>query len=358
MSKSVAIVGSAGIPAKYGGFETLSEYLTKYIGKKLKFTVYCSSKIYSQKLKYHNDANLEYLSLKANGIQSIPYDIISLFSAAREQDAILMLGASGSIILPFFRLFYPKKRLIINIDGLEHKREKWHKLIKRFLKISEKFAVKYADVIIVDNKAIQKYVYKEYHKEGIFISYGGNHAKRRVLSKAIMNKYGIPSEYAFNVSRIEPENNIHLILEAFSQINFPLIILGNWERSAYGKKLKLKYGSCKNIWLFSSNYNLNFLDQLRSNCKVYIHGHSAGGTNPSLVEAMNLGLPIFAFDCIYNRETTLNQGRYFKSSEDLKTLIEMIPDSILKNLGERMLTIARENYTWEKISDQYYQILK
>ena len=133
---------------------------------------------------------------------------------------------------------------------------------------------------------------------------------------AVLNQFPFLSEnYAFKVCRIEPENNVHLILEAFYK--YPLlniVLVGNWNNSVYGKQLKLQFESFENIYLLEPIYDQNILNQLRSNCYLYIHGHSAGGTNPSLVEAMYLELPIIAYDINYNRETTSNKALYFKDS--------------------------------------------
>jgi len=153
-NKKVAIIGTMGIPAKYGGFETLTEYLTKNLYKKYNLTVYCSSKSYKHKIAQHNGANLKYINLNANGIQSIPYDIISIIKSLKESDTLLILGVSGCIILPIIRVF-SKKNIIVNIDGLEWKRDKWGKFAKWFLKYSERLAVKYANSIVADNKVIQ-----------------------------------------------------------------------------------------------------------------------------------------------------------------------------------------------------------
>jgi glycosyltransferase involved in cell wall biosynthesis len=354
----IAIIGTIGIPAIYGGFETLTEYLTQQLEKKIHFTVYCSSKAYSVKLKEYNNALLEYIPLKGNGIQSIPYDIISLFNAARTNDTILILGVSGCIALPIFRFFYKQKRLIINIDGLEYRREKWNKYVSRFLKYSEKLAIKYADEVITDNEAIRKYVIDEYGKESRLIAYAGDQVEKLALTIDIQQKYLIPAKYAFKVCRIEPENNIQLILETFTKTSIPLILVGNWANSSYGISLKRKFDSHPNIKLLDPIYDQNILNQIRSNCTIYLHGHSAGGTNPALVEAMNLGLPVFTFDCEYNRATTLNKALYFKDVAELKNLVEFTCEETLCSLGEIMLTIAKDNYTWEKISNQYYELLK
>lgn len=354
----IGIIGTVGIPAKYGGFETLTEHLTQHFGHRLDLTVYCSSKAYADKLKTYNNATLKYIPLKANGLQSIPYDIISLFKAAQTNDTILILGVSGCVILPVFRLFYKKKSLIINIDGLEHRREKWNKMVRMFLKYSEKLAVKYADTIITDNKAIEQYVIDEYGRWSALITYAGDQVRNLVLEEETREKYQLHDKYALKVCRIEPENNIHLILEAYAEIQDSLVIIGNWNNSKYGIQLKKHYSTYKNINLLDPIYDPNILNQIRSNCAVYLHGHSAGGTNPALVEAMNLGLPVFAFDCVYNRATTINEARYFKDKEDLKMLVKSVSPEECKLLGEKMLTIAKENYVWEKISTQYFNLLK
>ena len=355
---NVAIIGTVGIPGNYGGFETLAEYLTKELSNRLSLTVYCSSKSYESKMAVHNGARLIYIPLNANGIQSIPYDVISLFQAAKSHELILILGVSGCIILPVFRLFYPKKKLIVNIDGLEHRREKWKRPVQKFLKLSERLAVKYSDVVITDNKAIQEYVEKEYRKESVLIAYGGSHSNYVELSESVRHEYNLPDKYAFKVCRIEPENNVHMILQAFSEITFPLVIVGNWNNSEYGKGLKTKYSVFENLILIDAIYDQFILNQIRSNCSIYIHGHSAGGTNPSLVEAMYLGLPVFAYDVSYNRETTFNKAVYFNEENQLKKLILETSEKSIKQIGDDLKVIANENYTWKIITEKYFKLFQ
>lgn len=355
--KKIAIIGTVGVPAHYGGFETLVENIIgdNCSSPNIIYTIYCSSKSYTDhKISYKN-AILKYIPLEANGIQSILYDIISLFAASKHNDTIVILGVSGCCILPFYRLFYSKK-LIINIDGLEHKRNKWGKWTKKFLKFSERMAINYGNIIITDNAGIQQYVKEEYQKESILIAYGGDHVithPSEEMTKQILHKYELENiQYSFSVCRIEPENNIHLILAAFSQTTQKLVFIGNWEKSEYGKQLLTKYQAYNNIKLLSPIYDLNILNILRSNCLFYIHGHSAGGTNPSLVEAMFFKKPIIAFDVIYNRETTNNQANYFSNEKELISLIEK-PYYLYKNNAIAMYNIANSQYKWKTISQKY-----
>lgn len=350
----ISIIGSVGIPATYGGFETLVEYLTKELSSLFDITVYCSGKVYRQKLEKHNGVKLKYINLKANGIQSILYDIISLAKALKHSDTILILGVSGCIALPLVKLF-SKVKIITNIDGLEWKRDKWNIGIKRFLRYSEFLAVKFSDVVVGDNKVIVDYVKENYNVNAKLIAYGADHVTKEKLSLDTINKYRVlDKKYAFKVCRIEPENNVHIILEAFREYKkLNLVIIGNWGNSEYGKKLKDEYKNCNNIILIDPIYNQEQLNQFRSNCFIYIHGHSAGGTNPSLVEAMYLGLPIVSYDVQYNRETTGGLAEYFKNKSELINILETIKEEKITSLKCNIRKYACDNYTWSIIAKKY-----
>lgn len=348
----VAIIGTQGVPAKYGGFESLVENLigTKH-SQDISYTVFCSSKDLKQDIKEYKGAQLRYVPLSANGIQSIPYDILSMMQVFKGYDTVLVLGVSGCVFLPVLKLFC-KSRIVVNIDGLEHRREKWGRFAKWFLRFSESVAVKNADIIISDNKGIQDYVRDTYHKHSELIAYGGDHVERIVPEEhqaGVLSKFGLSSgDYAVTVCRIEPENNCHVTLEAFSKSGKKLVFIGNWDRSEYGRELKSRYSGFDNIKILDPIYDLDILYTLRSHCFAYIHGHSAGGTNPSLVEAMFFGKPIICFDVVYNRETTCGQAYYFKDSDELCKIL-----SCDKLSGSQMKTIATGQYTWSHISSQY-----
>lgn len=340
------------MPANYGGFESLVENLIgEHKSEDVKYTVFCSARDMQERLDEYKGAELKYIPLRANGIQSIPYDIWSFMRVQKDSDVILVLGVSGCLILPLYRLF-SRKRLVINIDGLEHRREKWGKAARAFLKFSEKMAVRYADVIIADNKGIQDYVKEEYGKESVMIAYGGDHVIREAeesFEKDVLDGFGLEAgEYAVTVCRIEPENNCHKILEAFSRTDRKLIFIGNWNRSEYGRELKARYSQFPDIIIQDPVYDIDKLFVLRKNARMYVHGHSAGGTNPSLVEAMFFGRPILCHDVVYNRESTHGKAYFWSDADELATLLQRNDLN-----GEMMKVIADKEYTWKAIAAQY-----
>lgn len=348
--KKISIIGTVGVPACYGGFESLVENLLDYTPDDVGYTVFCTSKKYRTKLKTYKGAELKYLDLNANGKDSIMYDFKSML-ASLDSDIMLILGVSGCIFLPYIRRKY-KGKIITNIDGLEWKRDKWSLLAKWLLHTSEKMAVRYSDVVIGDNKGITDYVQYTYNKKAVLIAYGGNHVTK-VDDDSLYIKYPFcRNPYSVTVCRIEPENNISKILEAFSKMpDKQLVIVGNWGNGDYGSKLKDEFSKYGNIHLLDPIYEGHTINWIRSNAEIYVHGHSAGGTNPSLVEAMNLGLPILAFDCVYNKATTENKCLYWKDSEDIINIINSNKD--FSDIGKTMKKIGSTNYAWQRITEQY-----
>jgi glycosyltransferase involved in cell wall biosynthesis len=359
--QKLAVIGTVGLPACYGGFETLAEQLVMQLGDEMDITVYCSKQGYvpEQRKSHWQTARLVWLPIKANGIGGIIYDAVSIFHALFYANTLLILGVPGAILLPFAKLFFPKKRIIVNIDGLEWSRQKWGRAAKFFLQYSEKVAVKWADEVVTDNAAIQKYALERYGKHTNLITYGGDQAKSVHLTPEVEEKYPfVLNRYAFTVCRIEPENNIEMLLQAFESADkIPLVVVGNWYNSEYGKHLKYKYTGSNNILLFDPIYDLKILNQLRSNAAIYMHGHSAGGTNPSLVEAMHLGVPIVAFDVIFNRVTTHHRAFYFGDKEELCTVLAFLDFDLFGESAKEMHEIAKQNYTWKSVARKYANLI-
>ncbi len=357
----VAIIGTVGLPANYGGFETLAHHLVEKLSGSYDFTVYCSGKNYpkEERLQNYKGARLKYIPLEANGIQSVVYDALSILHSLLYADVLMILGVSGAFLLPFVK-FFTNKKIIISIDGIEWKRAKWSRLAKWYLFWAESVAVRFSHVDISDNESIQDYTAMRYGTLSRIIAYGADHvlevnpAKKDLLEFPFLNK-----PFAFKVCRIEPENNVHSVLEAFRLLpTYTMVIVGNWNNSNYGIRLKQEYGRYPNIILLDPIYDQRKLDLLRGNAFVYIHGHSAGGTNPSLVEAMYLGLPVLAFDVSYNRTTTEQKGLYFRTVNDLTDLIRNTRVDSLKQIGETMKAIAHRKYVWSRIARKYHELVQ
>ena len=356
----IAIIGTRGVPAKYGGFETLAENIVHYHQKNTLpdlITVYCSTQNGIEPSRSYLSARLKYIPLNANGLQSILYDVISLILAMWAQNnTILLLGVSGALILPLIRSV-SRARIVTNIDGIEWQRSKWRWPIKYFLKFSERMAVRFSHAVIADNDAISRYVAQNYGVECDVIAYGGDHA---ISVAAIqVDELNIPVAYAFSVCRIEPENNVHLILDAFArQKDLGLVMVGNWSNSNYGEKLYAKYKKFDHIALYHPIYELGKLKTLRTNTCLYVHGHSAGGTNPSLVEAMHFGRPVAAFDCSFNRATTENKSLFFRDSDELLQIINRRNNPKFGSSGLDLLEVARRRYSWEIIASEYFHLMR
>ena len=352
----ISVIGTVGVPACYGGFESLVDNLLDFTPANVEYTVFCSAKKYENRLESYKGAKLVYLEKDANGIESILYDFEGM-KRSLDSDIMLILGVSGCMFLPYIRRRF-RGKIITNIDGLEWRRDKWKWYAKHLLKFSEKMAVRHSDIVIGDNKGITDYINAEYKKEiqnkrVELIAYGGDQVLQ-VEDDSLFEKYPFcHTPYAITVCRIEPENNVHLILEAFSKMpEKNLVFVGNWERSDYGKCLKEKYSGFANIHLLDPVYEPHTVNWLRSNAELYVHGHSAGGTNPSLVEAMNLGLSVLAFDCVYNRATTEDKAMYWKTSDDIVRII-IEESSRFEEVACAMKEAGKRLYSWKTIAGQY-----
>lgn len=358
--KKVAIIGTVGLPANYGGFETLASHIVKNLCDKYQFTVYCTTKKYKkeERLKEFLGARLKFIPFNANGIQSIIYDTISILHALFYADVLLILGVAGAWILPFVKLFTNKK-IIVSIDGIEWKRDKWNPIAKLYLWWAEKLAVKYSHIDISDNESIQDYTAIRYNSLSRIIEYGGDHIMKIESTNAHHEKFPfLKYLYAIKVCRIEPENNVNIVLEAFTQIkNRHLVIVGNWNNSEYGKSLRKKYAHFSNIYMLDPIYDQEIIDLLRGNAILYIHGHSAGGTNPSLVEAMSHGLPVLSFNVSYNKTTTEGKAHYFKKSDDIISFMKTNYMENLKKNAVVMQEIAERRYKWNIIAQKYDELL-
>ena len=356
------IAGTAGVPGNYGGFETLAEQLVVRLSDTAKMLVICSRANYNIWPETFHGARLKYLPVKANGLSSVLYDILGLLYCCWRTRCVLQLGVSGAIAIPVVKVLDPKLLVVCNVDGIEWRRDKWGFLARHFLKLSEWIAVKFSDRVIADNQGIADYLKAEYGSEAQVIPYGGDHAvlseSERTPSNTLLNMMAeVDGRYFYSICRIVPENNVEKILSAFSVPGMPnLIFVGDWLNGRYPKELYEKYKSYSNIFLFKPIYHQDDLAHIRAGADGYIHGHSAGGTNPSLVEAMCSGSACLAYDCNFNAYTLGDTGILWTDSDDLVRLVLDTTTKEIADIAVASRQYARENYQWSLVALDYLEI--
>lgn len=347
MKKSVSIIGSTGIPARYGGFETLAEQLSTHLSAKYNILVFCTTTKYnkSERQLQWNGINRYFLPLKANGVQSILYDLISLIIACRKSEIVVILGGSASFFLPIFAFMYKKKKLIFHPDGQEWNREKWKSFSSSYLQKSIRIGCKAANHIIIDNEAL-KPTYNKYRHKLFSCSYGGDQYK------IDYTKTEVQTNYWLTIARAEPENKLALIAQVFSTMpEHHWYLISNFTKTKFGRKLYMQFKGFRNIHFIKSTFSAQEIESHYKKCSGYIHGHSAGGSNPTLVAAMFLNKPLICNDNKFNRETTKGKALFFTNEDELKTLISQ--NNFSSETAAEALNLAQQEYTWSKIAHKY-----
>jgi glycosyltransferase involved in cell wall biosynthesis len=353
----IGIVGTVGVPSRYGGFETLAEQLARRIKpSQAVLIVYCQRSAYPEVLSLSDRCFAShrrvFVPFKANGPASMFHDALAMIHAALfvRVDVMLVLGYSGGWALPLVKLLRPKMRIVTNIDGMEWRRNKFDSLAKKVLRFLEWTAVRFSHFVIADNQGIAQIARDIYAIDPVLIAYGGDHTIPEYENKSRLNC----GSYYLSIARIEPENNCHVILAACEATGSPLIFVGNWDASEYGRRLKRLYSRSQTVKLLDPIYDQSELLPLRKQSIGYIHGHSVGGTNPSLVEALFHNDRVLAFDCPFNRFTLMNNGAYFCNIDSLTQLLSQGGAGKIK---QRDLLVLRDNYCWDNVVKSYLQVL-
>jgi hypothetical protein len=353
----VAVVGTVGVPARYGGFETLAEQLARHVAPtEARLVIYGQKSAYSADERVGGFAGHErrFLPLSANGAQSMLHDALAMLDVAvrLRPDAMLVLGTSGAWMLPLVRLLRPKLRVVTNVDGLEWRRDKFGTAVRRLLKLLEWCAVRASDVIVADNAGLVPIIRGLHGIEPVTIAYGGDHAD--VPPAPWWGEGEAPTGHWLVVARIEPENNSAMILEAAVAAGVKLAFVGNWDANSYGQALKARYAGQAGLMLLDPVYDAARLARLRQGAVGYVHGHSVGGTNPSLVEALYGTDRILAFDCVFNRATLEGVGQWFGDAGELAGLLAQ-PDSGC--IAPAVLQKLRTRYRWRSIAVAYIEAI-
>lgn len=357
--KKLFIVGVVGIPNTYGGFEALAENLAKDLSNHgIKTTVFCAKDFAGAPMDL-DCVRVERLKFAANGPQSVLYDLVGMIKAASRGGDVLLLGTAGTVFLPLIKFIWPNSRFSVNIGGLEWAREKWGPIARFYLRLSEWTAVKYADNLIADNQGLCDYLLKKYGAESVLIPYGGDQYDGLPLEEETLSALDLrPGTYDFALARAQPDNNLELVLRAYAESGRRLVFVSNWSSSEFGRDMKEKFSATPNLHLIGPIYKQSEIQTLRRCARFYVHGHSAGGTNPTLVEAMHAGLPILAFDVVFNRYTTDGCAQYFRSASDLNMQLARLEASDTAAMGSALRRVALNRYTWAKVSQNYRELLR
>jgi glycosyltransferase involved in cell wall biosynthesis len=356
----IAILGTRGIPNNYGGFEQFAEIVSQYwLGKGHEIWVYCSHKHNFNEPFFKGVNRIEIFDpeyFMGTSGQFI-YDFNCILDSRKiDFDVILQLGYTSSSIWGFL---LPKKPLIVtNMDGLEWKRTKFSRKVQTFLKWAEKLAIRTSDILVADSIGIQSYLKIKHSVESQYIAYGSeipeieNHG-------VVLFEYGV-SEFEYNllIARMEPENNIEMILEGIVKSGSERItlVVGKTE-NAFGQYLVKKFQQ-PFIRFLGGIYDKPRIDALRKYAYLYYHGHSVGGTNPSLLEAMAVGALISANDNEFNKSVLNQDAFYFQSKEDVANQQNMILNLDRDQIAKNCINKVRTDFNWDKISGEYLHLFE
>lgn len=379
MKKHIFIIGSKGIPSRYGGFETFVEKLTEYKNNdSIQYYVACMNA--EQSLYKHNDANCFNIDVPNIGpAKAIYYDLAALnwsinyIKKNRIKDAVIYILACR--IGPFMGYYKSRMRklgisLYVNPDGHEWLRAKWNWVIKKYWKLSEKLMIKSADMVICDSVNIQNYIqnsYSTYKPKSIFISYGAEVTESEMPDTNIelqqwYKKNNLkPQDYYLVVGRFVPENNYAAMIREFmkSTTKKDLVLITNVEKNKFYNQLKqdTKFDQDPRIKFVGTVYDQELLKKIREDAYGYLHGHEVGGTNPSLLEALGSTQVNLLLDVGFNREVGGNAALYWTKQDgnlaSLITRLETIDQAVINKMKKMARERVMENYNWPLIVEKY-----
>ena len=377
--KDIFIIGSKGIPANYGGFETFVEKLTSgRVSQEINYHISCMAEN-NDEFNYNNSRCFNIKVPNIGSAKAVYYDILALNNSIKYMEdnniknAIIYILACR--IGPFMWIYKNKLKklgveLLVNPDGHEWKRGKWNALIKQYWKVSERLMVKNADLLVCDSINIESYIkedYKKYNPRTTFIAYGADCEASKLkdsdeeLIKWYEEKKVKKDEYYLVVGRFVPENNYRLMIEEYMKSNTKkdFVLITNVEKNKFYEELRgtTNFENDSRIKFVGTVYNQELLKKIRENAYGYIHGHEVGGTNPSLLEALASTKLNLLLNVGFNKEVGEDGAVYFnKNSNDLANLIDkmdLLSNEELNEINKKAKARISNEYTWNKIIEKY-----
>jgi glycosyltransferase involved in cell wall biosynthesis len=354
----LAILGTRGIPANYGGFETFAEELsTRLAARGHEVTVYGRSNNIRFPGKMYKGVELVILpTIGTKHLDTVAHTCLSVFHALRRRfDCILMCNAANALFAAVPRI--AGTPVALNVDGVERLRRKWGPVGRIYYRASEYLSTIIPNTIVTDANVIRDYYLQKYRKTSVMIAYGAN--CDRTDTTAVLTQLGVkPREYFLYVSRLEPENNAHVVIEAFQKVSTDkkLLIVGD---APYARAYiqQLRSTSDSRICFPGAIYGVGYCE-LQSHAYAYIQATEVGGTHPALIEAMGAGNCVVAKDTPENREVLADTGLFFRDAGDLAEQIgrTLTDRTLVDALRQKALQRAKSSYSWEAVTDAYEKL--
>jgi glycosyltransferase involved in cell wall biosynthesis len=367
----IAFVSVRGIPNNYGGFEQFAEYISVGLAKRGHDVTVYSPKYHPYHKDEYKGVHIRHIyspeKWMGGSVGSFFYDFACLRDALKRGHFDIIYEAGYTSIIPAYIWFDVKKIkspiFTTNMDGLEFKRSKFNKWVQKFIHWEEKEAVKHSHYLIADNMGIHDYYKEVYGKESKFLAYGANiyddYDEKHLESLGLH-----PKDYYLLIARLEPENNICMAIEGYKHSGEygrkPLVIVGK-TTTKHAKELLAEYGDDPSIRFVGGIYDFTKLNSIRHFSYAYFHGHSVGGTNPSLLEAMAAGCFILAHDNIFNRAVLRENATYYGSAKEVSDLLNHIEENEVvhrQRFVNENLEVIRKEYSWDHLVDQHEEYFK
>jgi glycosyltransferase involved in cell wall biosynthesis len=354
----IAMVGTRGVPARYGGFETAVEEIgRRLVERGHEIVVYCRTiKGDDERAPEHLGMKLVHLpAARKRSLETLTHTALSIAHlVAHRTDAAFVFNAANSPLLPVLRL--ARIPLATHVDGLEWRRAKWGPTGQRYYRAAEALAVRWSDALIADAQGIADYYDHEFGAATALLTYGAPRLAPGSDRLAELNLE--PRGYHLVVARFEPENHVHVVVDGYrrSGATKPLVVVGSAPYSDEYTRQVHELADDR-VRFLGGVWDQEQLDQLYGNCATYLHGHSVGGTNPSLLRAIGAGAAVLAYDVVFNREVLGDAGRYFTDAESVSALVEEAEadEPATRAAGERAYQRAAR-YDWDVVADGYEQL--
>jgi glycosyltransferase involved in cell wall biosynthesis len=355
----IAILGTRGIPANYGGFETFAEHLsTRLVARGHEVTVYCRAHYTSPRELEFQGVRLKVLpTIRHKYFDTVVHTFLSaLHSATRRYDAALICNAANAPFATILRI--AGTPVALNVDGLEHKRKKWNRIARGYYRLAERLATMLPTETVTDARVIQEYYMARYGAPSTMIAYGAEVERR--LDPSVRRWRVEPNRYVLYVSRLEPENNAHLVIEAFKRVRtaHKLLIVGDAPYAHdYISDLKARARRDRRItftgFVFGRDYRT-----LQQNAYCYVHATEVGGTHPALLEAMGFGNCVLTLAAPENIEAIGDAGIAYTDESDLAEKLQRVlrDGSLVQSYRNRAQARVQEMYDWDYVVDQYERL--